>query len=73
MIEYLVSLPNPQTQTLSISYTLRGITDPSLEVSLPVWRPGRYVVMNQAQSIRDYIIDEANWARTNITQPAPAR
>ena len=52
MIEYLVSLPNPQTQTLSISYTIRGVTDPSLEVSLPVWRPGRYAVLDPAGSIR---------------------
>jgi predicted metalloprotease with PDZ domain len=51
-IEYLVSLPAPQTQTLSISYTVRGVTDSSLEVSMPVWRPGRYQVLDPAGSIR---------------------
>ncbi len=51
-VDYTVTLSNPQTQTLTISYTVRGVTEPSLEVSLPVWRPGRYVVLDPAGSIR---------------------
>lgn len=51
-VEYVVSLPSPQTQTLSVSYTIRGLKENSLEVSLPVWRPGKYQVLDPAGSIR---------------------
>jgi len=51
-VEYLVSIPEPQTQTLTVAMTLRGLSEPSIEVCLPVWRPGKYAVLDQAGSIR---------------------
>lgn len=32
--------------------TIRGLTEPSIEVCLPVWRPGRYTILDLAGSIR---------------------
>lgn len=51
-IEYLVSITKPQTQTVTVQYTVRGVKGDSLEVALPVWRPGRYQVLDPAGSIR---------------------
>lgn len=51
LVEYTVSLPSPQTQTVEMSMTLRGIEAEIVEVALPVWRPGRYEVLDPAGTI----------------------
>lgn len=51
-IEYLIDIENPATQTCDITMTVRGWTGESLDVHLPVWRPGRYEVLEPAGTIR---------------------
>lgn len=51
-IEYIVSLPAPQTQMVEISIRVPNITGETLEVALPVWRPGRYEVLDPAGTVR---------------------
>jgi quinohemoprotein ethanol dehydrogenase len=67
-------VPNlQQSEVLSSAETWRSIV---IDGAL---KPGgmvsfaRVMTLQQAQSIRDYVIDEANWARKNIKQPGPAR
>jgi predicted metalloprotease with PDZ domain len=50
-IEYTVSLRVPQTQTVEISMRVRDIASPVLDLALPVWRTGRYAVINPAGSV----------------------
>lgn len=50
-IEYTVVLTAPQTQTVEIRMVVRNITTPSLDVALPVWRAGRYAILNPAGTI----------------------
>ncbi|MEX2217594.1 MAG: PDZ domain-containing protein [Phycisphaerales bacterium] len=52
-VEYTILLTEPQTQMVDISMTLRGIPAGALDVALPVWRPGRYALMEPAGTIRD--------------------
>jgi predicted metalloprotease with PDZ domain len=51
-IEYTVSLENPQTQTFQVTMLVRSVAARTLEVALPVWRQGRYGVLNPAGSVR---------------------
>jgi predicted metalloprotease with PDZ domain len=53
LIEYLVSLPQPQTQMVDMAITIRCIKDEVLELALPVWRPGRYEVLDPAGTVRE--------------------
>src|SRR6187399_2801397 len=50
-IEYIVSLLSPQTQTLEICMRVRSVTTPNLDLALPVWRTGRYAVINPAGTV----------------------
>jgi predicted metalloprotease with PDZ domain len=50
-IEYNVSLREPQTQTLSIRMVVRELSSPTFDVALPVWRPGKYSVLNPAGAV----------------------
>jgi predicted metalloprotease with PDZ domain len=51
-IEYTVSLEAPQTQTIQISMLVRSVASRTLDVALPVWRQGKYAVINPAATIR---------------------
>lgn len=51
-VEYTVSLREPQTQMVDMSMTLRGITEPMIEVALPAWRPGKYALIDPAGTVR---------------------
>jgi predicted metalloprotease with PDZ domain len=51
-IEYTVSLEAPQTQTFQIRMLVRNVTSRTLDVALPVWRQGKYAVINPAATVR---------------------
>ena len=50
-IEYIVSLHAPQTQTVEICMRVRNVVSPTLDLALPVWRTGRYAVINPAGTV----------------------
>jgi predicted metalloprotease with PDZ domain len=52
-IEYTVSLNAPQTQMVDIRMVIRNVAGPTLDVAMPVWRPGRYEVLDPAGGVRD--------------------
>lgn len=51
-IEYVVTIANPGTQTLTVTMTAHGVTGKAVDVSLPAWRPGKYVILDPATTIR---------------------
>src|SRR5919201_5971531 len=52
-IEYTVVLNAPQTQMVDIRMVIRNVDGPTIDVAMPVWRPGRYEVLNPAGGVRD--------------------
>src|SRR5437870_13801530 len=52
-VEYTVSLSAPQTQMVDIRMVIRNVAGPMLDVAMPVWRPGRYEVIDPAGGVRD--------------------
>ena len=50
-IEYTVSLPSPQTQTVEIECRLFDLKGETLELKMPVWRPGKYEVLDPAGTL----------------------
>lgn len=53
-VEYTISLPRPQTQTVDLSVRLRDVRADEVELVLPTWRPGRYVINEHAGEVRWY-------------------
>lgn len=66
-IEYTVSLDAPQTQTFQVAMLVRSVASRTLEVALPVWRQGKYAIINPVGSIR------AVTATTSSLRPLPMR
>lgn len=50
-IEYNVSLTAPQTQTLQIRMRIPDAAPPFVDVAMPVWRQGRYAILNPAGTV----------------------
>ncbi len=50
-VEYTVRLAEPQTQYVEMTMILRGVSGPSVEFSLPIWRPGRYIVLDPVTTV----------------------
>src|SRR5215813_13325334 len=85
-IEYTVSLNAPQTQMVDIRMVIRNVAGPMMDVAMPVWRPGRYEVLNPAGGVRDVravtsagrllpIVktDKTTWHITTSTSNSPIR
>ncbi len=51
-MHYQISVTDPETHFLKISYTIPDIDQPYIEIQLPAWRPGRYELQNFAKNIQ---------------------
>ena len=51
-MHYLISVTNPESRLLLITYTIPDIDSDYIEVQLPAWRPGRYEIQNFAKNIQ---------------------
>lgn len=60
-VEYVVRLDRPQTQTVEIEMHLSDLGgQDEIEVQMPVWRPGRYVVLDFPGSVRSIEATDAS-------------
>ncbi|MEZ6242811.1 MAG: PDZ domain-containing protein [Phycisphaerales bacterium] len=69
-VEYIVHLDRPQTQTLQIEVVVHAVDADIVELVMPSWRPGRYVILDPAGSVRWFRAFDADgkalaWAKTS--------
>jgi predicted metalloprotease with PDZ domain len=57
-IEYTVKLAEIPSQLFHVTTDIRNINQPALELSLPVWTPGWYVIENYANNIFRFRVSE---------------
>jgi predicted metalloprotease with PDZ domain len=57
-IEYTVKVADIPRQLFHVTTDIRNINQPSLDLSLPVWSPGWYVVENYAKNIVRFRVTE---------------
>ena len=53
-ISYKVSFPEAQAHYVDVEMNIRGIKDNSLDVSMPVWAPGSYLVREFAKNLESF-------------------
>ncbi|MCE7067336.1 M61 family metallopeptidase [Dyadobacter sp. CY326] len=51
-MHYSISVSDPQSHLLHITYKIPGIDSDFIEIQLPAWRPGRYEIQNFAKNIQ---------------------
>jgi len=57
---YTVAVANTQASLFHVTTEVRDLSQPGLEVSLPVWTPGWYTVENYAKNILRFKVTDAN-------------
>ena len=55
-MRYIISGENPHRHFLQIEFVVSNISGESLELQLPAWRPGRYVLQNFSKNIRAFAV-----------------
>ena len=53
-IEYSVSMENPNNHYFHVSFTYSGIVDKNVELKLPAWTPGYYMIMDYAKYVINF-------------------
>jgi predicted metalloprotease with PDZ domain len=59
-IDYRVDLSRAHAQLVAITMTVPSWDRPEMDVHLPVWRPGRYQVLDMAGSVRAFRAESAD-------------
>jgi predicted metalloprotease with PDZ domain len=55
-ISYTVSFPEAQAHYVDIEMNITGLAQPSLDVKMPVWAPGSYLVREFAKNIEGFSV-----------------
>ena len=58
-LSYVLSFPKPHTHLYEIELAISNVTTAQLDVSLPVWTPGSYVVREYARHVQDFNSSDA--------------
>ncbi|BAY96394.1 peptidase M61 domain-containing protein [Tolypothrix tenuis PCC 7101] len=53
-IHYQVAMPQPETHLFEVTLHLVNYTSPILDLKLPVWTPGSYLVREYAKNLQDF-------------------
>jgi predicted metalloprotease with PDZ domain len=53
-INYQVAMPNPQTHLFEVTLHLKGYSSSVLDLKMPVWTPGSYLVREYAKHLQDF-------------------
>lgn len=53
-IQYQVAMPHPETHLFEVTLHIRGWSSDVLDVKMPVWTPGSYLVREYARHLQDF-------------------
>ncbi|MFQ5603799.1 MAG: M61 family metallopeptidase [bacterium] len=57
-IAYRLSWQQPHAHLLKVELTVTDLDTTSLEVRIPAWRPGRYIIQNYAKNVIDFEVTD---------------
>ena len=72
-VDYLVSLPDPATHEIAVTATIPAGAGPSVEVFLPVWTPGSYLVREYSRHVLSFEAEAADGRRLPVAKSAKNR
>ncbi|MEH2201595.1 M61 family metallopeptidase [Nostoc sp.] len=55
-IHYLVAMSQPETHLFEVTLRLVNYLSPILDLKLPVWTPGSYLVREYAKNLQDFVV-----------------
>ncbi|WP_200817522.1 M61 family metallopeptidase [Calothrix rhizosoleniae] len=59
-IHYQVAMPQPATHLFKVTLHIQNVSSPILDLKLPVWTPGSYLVREYAKYLQDFTVASVN-------------
>ena len=59
-LHYQVAMPEPASHLFEVTLTVQNWQAPSLNLKLPVWTPGSYLVREYAKQLQDLSVEDGN-------------
>ncbi len=53
-LAYRVAMPEPETHLFEVTLTVSGWQQPTLDLHMPVWTPGSYLIREYARHVQDF-------------------
>lgn len=72
-ITYTLAMKNPSNHYFDVGIKITGVsTEESIDLVMPVWRPGRYLIFDFASGVQDFNVSDENgsklsWYKTDKT------
>ena len=54
-VNYILSMPQPHTHYFEVEMLIKDINAKTLDVKMPVWAPGSFLVREFARNVEDFI------------------
>ena len=68
-INYSLSMPEPSNHYFEVEVSFSGITEEYIDLILPVWRPGRYFILDFPSGVQEFKASNSNikldWEKTD--------
>ncbi len=68
-IDYSLSMPEPSNHYFEVEVSFSGITGEYIDLILPVWRPGRYFILDFPSGVQEFKAStgnmKLNWGKTD--------
>ncbi|MBL4623642.1 MAG: M61 family metallopeptidase [Flavobacteriales bacterium] len=64
-INYKLSMPEPHTHYFHVEIEIDGLKDDSIDVKMPVWAPGSYLVREFSKSVENFTADKGSFSLIN--------
>src|SRR5262245_55440249 len=53
-LSYTLAFPQPHTHLYEVTFTIGNVETPQIELQIPVWTPGSYLVREFARNVQDF-------------------
>ena len=67
-VQYQIKISNPEQHLAEVQINFPIVNDKSLYVQMPVWRTGRYEVLNLAKNIRQMVATNSQGKKLTVTK-----
>lgn len=59
-LHYFVAMPHPETHLFEVTLQVTGWTQPILDLKMPVWTPGSYLVREYSKHLQNFTAETTN-------------
>jgi predicted metalloprotease with PDZ domain len=64
-LHYQVAMPQPESHLFEVTLQVNGWREPILDLKMPVWTPGSYLVREYARHVQNFSVETMSWHKVS--------